>query len=131
LVFRPYRWMALMLLLALIQGVQAAHALSLPPEISLAPAFEFVSSGLWTLVFLWMALRLWKNAPRARFHALYALLLLLGYRILHSALFARADYDRQRLPFLLAAGIIFLAACGIYLLRQKKRDARSDIPEMD
>jgi hypothetical protein len=120
---KPYSFLLIALLLVLIstQIVNVIRAPTLPPEVSLFPQFEFFAGLLWMLIFAWAALRLLRSVPHARLHALYMLLVFALYSVLRQIIFARADYDRQRIPFLLA-GLVFTALIvgGITIVNRRR-----------
>jgi hypothetical protein len=110
---------ALTILLALFQAGAALRALQTPLEIaaqvSLPLALEAVLSALWAAAFGVMTVRLWKHKPGTNERAVWLIGGFIGYSVLRLALFARADYDRQRLPFLLMA--TFFGLIGMVLAR--------------
>lgn len=117
---RPYSrvLIGLLLLFAAAQALNAMRSTTLPAEVALLPAFEFVASGMWTLVFLWAAVRLSRAVPLAHTHAVLLLFAFAGYNVVHMIVFARADYDRQRIPFLLVALVIGLLLIGLSRIRR-------------
>lgn len=119
---KPYSLalVALLLLLTFSQIINVIRALTLPPEVSLFPQLEFFASVLWALVFAWTTLRLVRSVPRANLYTLYVLFVFVIYSVLRQIIFARADYDRQRIPFLLAVLVVSgLIVAGIALLNRR------------
>ena len=102
--------------LSLIHIGAAIRTLTRPTDlanvISLLPAWEFVAAVLWALAFVVLAVRLWQHKPNAKRALGWTLMAWIAYSLLRLAVFARADYDAARLPFLIIAspaayGIIY------------------------
>ncbi|MDZ4764287.1 MAG: hypothetical protein SGI73_07010 [Chloroflexota bacterium] len=95
--------------LALHQATSAVRALRLPPVVSLSPPLEVVTGGLWAAAF---ALVAWRSVRRTahprsagRMIAAFA-----AYSAVRLFIFARSDYDRERLSFLfLMTGLIIIS----------------------
>jgi hypothetical protein len=111
--------------LALLLIDSAARALSLPPEVaealSVPPGLRVVEGALWGIAFGITGLgAIWGR----RGALIRALWLLTGFMIYNAArltLFARADYDRARLPFLVAAAIVAgLVVLGLTLWLRRR-----------
>lgn len=102
--------------LTLMQAGAALRALSIPPElvvqVSVLPPLEFVAGGLWALLFALITVNLLRK--RAARTALVALSVFLVYSVLRLLLFTRADYDQNRLPFLVLLTVCLL----VFLLRR-------------
>src|SRR5688572_45317 len=116
---RP-RWLiALMLVLALVQAGNAIRALQLPAVTSLIPPLEVLSGVFWAVLLSVMAVVLWRNPDsRAIRRSLVLLLVFSTYFVARLTIFARADYDRQRLPFVwLVASVVIVI---IVWLRRKQ-----------
>lgn len=106
-----FRWLiALMGLMVLYHGA-AVVSISAERElpVSVLPLFEAAAHTLWALGFAAITLALVKRRPNALRYCGWMLLGFMLYGLLHLAIFARADYDRQRLPFLIAVFVIILA----------------------
>ena len=110
----PRRWWLITLLaaLGLYQAGVALHALRVPPElvaqVHLPLALDFVAGVLWALLFILGAVNLVQKRP-----ASYNVRVISGfivYSVVRLGLFAQADYDRQRLPFLLVVFILAITA---------------------
>ncbi|MCC6613875.1 MAG: hypothetical protein IT320_10385 [Anaerolineae bacterium] len=105
----------------------ALNGLFLPPalvaEISLVPLVEFIVGVMWAVIFAYIALQLWRRKPRAPRFLGWALVAWIGYSVFRLSVFARADYDRQRLPFLWVAGLVGCVVIGIFLLRPGRTGA--------
>jgi hypothetical protein len=110
----------LFIALALHQGVNVVSVLNPPvmaDTLSLSPVFEVIASVGWTVVFAVAASRLWRSFATTRWVRVLLTIFSL-FQILRLAAFAQADYDRQRLPFLVIlwlAWVIFW--CAIELTR--------------
>lgn len=109
-----FRWLiALMGLMVLYHGAAVVSALGISVErglpVSVLPLFEAAAHTLWALGFAAITLALVKKRPNALRYCGWMLLGFMLYGLIHRAVFARADYDRQRLPFLIAVFVIILA----------------------
>jgi hypothetical protein len=100
---RPNRRLALLLVaLALHQLLHVVSSLTSPEgteSITLSPVFEVITGAIWAMVFIWLALQGWRSSATTR-QVLVLLTVFSLFQILRLAAFAQADYDRQRLPFL-------------------------------
>lgn len=123
------RLVLLMIALTLYALVGVVRMLTLPPALAVFPdevrIFDVISGVGWTVVFIIMTVRLLRptllrplpkpvSRRRSRSFAttgqVAVLLTVFGlYQIVRLALFAQADYDRQRLPFLIAIWLIWVA----------------------
>jgi hypothetical protein len=122
------RWLlAIGAAMTLFQAGAALRALALPPvpTLSLLPALEFVAAALWMGVFLLLTLKVWNKRHAAARRMAWALIAWMGYSLLRIVVFARADYDRGRIPFLVIAVVVCSALILTIMLRQKHRDAAS------
>ncbi len=121
---RPFRLVGLALIVALISFGTAYTAITRPAalsaEMTLPPALDFVGGALWAAIFVFVALRLWRRAGRARRSFAWASIGWIGYSLARLSIFARADYDRERLPFLLLIGGIGCALIVFFLLRPRR-----------
>ncbi|MCL4247115.1 MAG: hypothetical protein KJ065_03065 [Anaerolineae bacterium] len=126
-VHRPYRLIMLSILVALLNVGMVFTSLQLPPELaaqtSLLPALEVAVGVFWAAVFAYAALRLWQRRPNPDRVLAWALTVWIGYSLVRLTVFARADYDRGRLPFLWAAGLVGCVLIGIFLLRPGRTGA--------
>lgn len=121
------RYLSLLTLgLALFQAGAAYRAATTPPAlasvVALPLGLEFVLSGIWTLLFSYAAFALIRHQSRAVYRAIMLMSVFIIYSVARLALFVRADYDRQRLPFLLIVVILILIFPVIYLLRRRDGD---------
>jgi uncharacterized membrane protein YhaH (DUF805 family) len=110
---RRSRWLLLcMCVLAAVQIGAALNVLQLPAEtaasLSLPINIQAGLSVLWAGAFLWAAAGLWQRGPEARNRARWLLGVFMLYSVVRLALFARTDYDQQRLQFLAVAALILL-----------------------
>jgi hypothetical protein len=102
-------------LLAVVAAGTAVQALTLPAElaaqVSVVLPVEVIAGGLWAGLFTLITWRLLRNTRRAARLAAWTFLGFAAYSVIRLLLFARADYDAGRLPFLLVTlGIILVAA---------------------
>lgn len=108
--------------LALHQGAAALRALDTPPGlaavISLPSALAFVAASVWALIFTLLAVNLWLLRPRAVRQAAWAAIAFAAYSAARLALYAQAEYDRQRLPLAFLAALLCCVLPALYLLRR-------------
>jgi hypothetical protein len=101
---RPRFLIFLTLLLALFQITNALTVLQLPETItnrlSLPVWFNVGLSGAWALAFGFSAVHLCRRGINAVRYANWLIVAFIGYSWLRLVIFAQADYDRGRLPFL-------------------------------
>ncbi|MCU0497806.1 MAG: hypothetical protein MUF87_10675 [Anaerolineae bacterium] len=119
---RPYWLIAIGGLLMLHQGIAAMQALTIATApVSLSAPFEFVTRSLWSLGFGVMIVRLWRSPSSLGTFggALVLLTVFWLYTLGHAALWVRADYERQRWPFLvICCSLWILIASAVYLRRR-------------
>jgi hypothetical protein len=119
---RPRRLILLTLFLSLFQFGTALQALQIPANLaaslSLPLPLEFVTSGFWTLLFALFTLKLIRLETDAQHHTTLAIIGFIIYSVVRVALFAQADYDRQRLPFLFTINAFILLIMAACLLRR-------------
>ena len=123
---RKLVWITLALAVATLGvGLRWASPALTPPGVTHVPLWFDLPFGIGGAIGLaWAARRLWTHHRRDSRAAGFALLCwgaLFAAVTARSALFARADYERGRLPFLVIAALILLAL-GM-ALRAVKRSA--------
>jgi hypothetical protein len=116
------RWLAALTgILALIQVGAALQALQIRPElaaqVSLSIPLEIAASAIGALLSAAVTVALLRCQPRALHYAAWLLIGFTGYRLGRLALFAQADYDQQRLPFLAIGSLLLLLIPTAYTLR--------------
>src|SRR5262245_40055495 len=102
---RNWLLIALLLVLACIQAVNAARAPALPSTSSLIVPLVIVFGGGWAIAFLAAARGYWQRTF-SRAAVLLLLSLFVLYYAARLAIFARADYDHQRMPFIAAVAML-------------------------
>jgi len=107
----------LSLVLALVQAGAAAHAVNVPPFASLLAGVEFFGGAVWAGAFAIASYRLIRQKPNAIRAAGWLVVGFFGYTAARLTWFARADYDRARLPIVWAAVIILTILFWILDLR--------------
>jgi hypothetical protein len=116
------------LILALFQIITAWQVLQLPVAVvaalSFPPVVQIGLSAGWALLFLFAAGRLYQQKPGADRLAGGLIVAFILYSLGRLVVFARADYDRARLPFLLVATVLLLAL-PVWRLLRPQRDAQS------
>jgi len=118
---RP-RWLILLTaLLAFFQVGAVIHALQLPPDLVLQlpfnPALNVVAGVLWSLVALFITLRLIQQQPGAGQGAAWLWAAFGVYTVVRLVLFTRADYDLGRLPFLLVVSALLISIPVVSIAR--------------
>ena len=99
-------------LLSLFQLGAALRALYLPPvPVSLPAALEFIAGGLWALLFAAITVNLIRG--RALRPAIITISGFVIYSLARLLVFARADYDLHRLPFLAAIIVCLLLLAAL------------------
>jgi hypothetical protein len=136
----PRRSRFLLLLTALLsiyQFVAAYRAITVPAAIStqitLPLQLDFVMGVVWGGIFAWSGAALWRRGQDARFRSLFWIGVFIIYAALRLALFAQADYERLRYPFLLAAGAAVLLILALLRLWRRfnghNQPQKADSPE--
>lgn len=116
------RWwlIALTAALALMQTGAVVRTLQRPPElaalVSLNPPLELIAGGGWALLFGGITVNLLRS--RAAQPAILALCGFFIYSVVRLMLFAQADYDQNRLPFLILLSLCLLVFPVAFLLRR-------------
>jgi glucose-6-phosphate-specific signal transduction histidine kinase len=108
---------ALLLVLALTQAGNAVRILHLPAGIttSLILPLEVFLGGFWAVLSVGMAVAIWRHS-RATRRGWVLLMMFCLYIVARQVIFTRADYDRQRLPFLLLVAAVVIV---IVLVQEK------------
>jgi hypothetical protein len=115
--------------LAVFQFGAAYRALHLPEDIavSLLPPLEFVAAIAWGLILSAATWRVaWYKVRNLR-TGIFVMVAFVVYSVARLFVFTRADYDQNRLRFLLVVTILVLIASVIYLMRPVvRRDSHLD-----
>lgn len=109
--------------MAFHQAANAIRALRLPLDVSLSAPLEFLASLIWSGGF---ALLAWRQRARPIW---LALLGFAAYSAARIVIFARADYDRGRIPLLLV--IIGLIMIVLTLFAARSRSHSATAPPME
>lgn len=120
---RYSRWLILLTtLLALYQASAALWVLALPPTVtarlSWPPLAALSLAVVWALIFTVLTYNLLRSRPRTGVYLALALVGFLAYHAARLLLFAEADYDRQRLPFVLVGTSALIVLPLAYWLRR-------------
>ncbi len=119
---RPWRMILVCIGLMLFQAGAALQAVTISAEIAaqvrLPFSLQFVTGTLWALLFAFITVNLVRKQPRARTFAFWALLGFVTYSLLRLLLFAQADYDQQRQPFLILITLVILVIGATGLLQR-------------
>ena len=115
--------------LAVFQFGAAYRALHLPEDVtvSLLAPLEFVAATAWGLILSVATWRVaWYKVRNLR-TGIFAMVAFVVYSVARLFVFTRADYDQNRLRFLLVVTILVLIASVIYLMRPVvRRDSDLD-----
>ncbi len=113
--------------LALFQAAAALRALRLPAGlaavVSLPGGLALLGAGAWALLFALLTVNLWRLRPRAVRQTAWAVIAFAIYSAARLVVYARADYDRQRLPVVLLALGLVCVVPALYLLRRPSKQA--------
>ncbi len=123
---RPRRWVLLLLALLVFAQINGVIRVMQWPDAPgmWSPAIQVSAHVIWGIVAFWGLLRLLRRRLRALENGLLILLSFVVYIALRITLFAQADYDRERLPFLLVGmGVVSIGI--IVVIVQTRRDAAS------
>jgi hypothetical protein len=118
---RP-RWLIILtLLLSIFQIGSATRVLQIPADVAaqihLILPLEFIASAVWAILAALVMVGLFQRWQRAQLYATILLVAFTLYSLVRLALFAQADYDRERLPFLFAVGSVFIIITLVYIVR--------------
>lgn len=118
----PLRLTGLMLVLMAVQVGTLWRSARLSQDLAsivyLPMALDFVASVLWVLVFGGVVWALWRGWPKAQRAAGLAGIGFVLYSVARLMVFTQAAYDKQRLPFLLLLGGVFVVLFWVTLLRK-------------
>ena len=121
----PRRWRLIVLTaaLALFQAVAAARTFTVPPQLtaqlSLPLPLEFVAGLWWALLFTFITVNLVQTRSQAVRWTGWALAGFIVYSFVRLLLFTQADYDRERLPFLLVLTLLSVIVVALLLRRPR------------
>jgi hypothetical protein len=109
---RGWEFILLTILLAFFQLGAALRALNgLPVQTSLPAALEFTAGGLWALLFAAITVNLIRGG--ALRPAVFSISGFVIYTLARLIVFARAEYDLNRLPFLVAITVCLLLLAAL------------------
>jgi hypothetical protein len=108
-----------------MQGIAAGRSIALldrsPPGLSLSAELQAVLSLIWAAGAGFGIIALLRQGGRAALYAQAVLASFVLYTGLRVYIFARADYDRQRLPFLIVVGLCGLLGMFVVLMGDRHR----------
>lgn len=114
-VSRPYGLISVMVLLMIYNIGAVVSAWQLRDIVSSnAVWLHIVGSVFWIGVFIWVTSSLWRG-ERSKHRALMLIIAFALYNIVRLGVFTQAEYDRQRLPFVLVMTILIVI--GLLMLR--------------
>ena len=115
--------MVITALLAIQQFGAVYRALNIPEalaaQVSLMPPLEFVAAVVWGLILSAATWRVAWHKSRNLRTGILALVAFIVYSVARLFVFTRADYDYNRLRFLLVVTILILVAGVVYLMRSR------------
>jgi len=88
-------------------------------SLSLSPMLQIGLASVWTILFLTALLGLVRSQDHAVGYSAWLILSFIVYGLLRTSLFAQADYDRQRIPFLVMGTVLILIVPVWSLLKRK------------
>ncbi len=105
--------------LAVFQFGAAYRALRLPENVSvsLLPPLEFLAAVTWGIILSAATWRMAWHKPRNLRTGIYVMVAFVVYSVARLFVFTRADYDHNRLRFLLVVTILVLIVALVYLMR--------------
>lgn len=114
---RPRILITLTIALTLLQIFSLRQVLNRPERLaqllSLSPAIEVGAGLIWGVIFSGCVLKLVQGAPNALGYTWLAIGGFALYSLIRLMFFARADYDRERLPFLIVITLCISVYCFI------------------
>ncbi|MEP7291697.1 MAG: hypothetical protein ABI835_07925 [Chloroflexota bacterium] len=113
--------------LAMLQFGAAYRALHLPENVSvsLLPPLEFIAAVAWGFILSAATWRVAWHKERNLRTGVEAMVAFVVYSVARLFVFTRADYDYNRLRFLLVVTILVLIAAVLYLMRPVVRRTES------
>jgi hypothetical protein len=116
------RWLAALTgTLTIIEAGAAVHSLYIAPgaaaQVSLSIPLEFTANVAWAVVSAFVTFALVRRKQQSVHYAAWLVISFIGYSLARLLIFARADYDHQRLPFLFVAAFIVLLIPTTFILR--------------
>jgi hypothetical protein len=119
------RWLAALTgILTMIEAGAALQSVCIAPDlaaqVSLSAPLEFTASAGWGLFSAFVTYTLVRRKARALQYTAWLLIGFIGYSLARVLIFAQADYDQQRLPFLFVAAFIVLLVPTAFVLRPAK-----------
>jgi len=121
------KWLLLLLLMLFAYHVvDVIRTVQLPPEIAAATTLpiplRLMTGVTWAGLSGWSMLRVVRGHSNANQHARYLLVGFVLYTIARLIVFTQAEYDRQRLPFVLVSlAFLMVLFVVVRLLRNKLR----------
>ncbi|RMG89888.1 MAG: hypothetical protein D6712_00885 [Chloroflexi bacterium] len=116
--------------LALYQGIYGVRTglywQTFPPSVHSVMAISGVLAVLWALLFIWLTVQFWQRRENAAKYTLICGIGFLVYVVLRLAIFAQADYDRGRLPFLfLGTALLMISGPVVVVWRNKSQTTKT------
>ncbi|MBC7872004.1 MAG: hypothetical protein H7Y09_14255 [Chitinophagaceae bacterium] len=97
---------------------------SVAESLRLSPAVRLIAGIFWALLFGFAVVLITRQTQRALTYTAALLLAYTAYSVAQVVILTEADYNRQRLPFLIAVILIFLSIpffLSIRLMREQSR----------
>ncbi len=116
--------------LALYQSIYslrtALYWQTFPSSVHSVMTISGILAVLWALLFIWLTMQLWQRRENAAKYTLICGMGLVAYVVLRLAIFAQADYDRGRLPFLfLATALLTISSPVVVVWRSKSQTTKT------
>lgn len=92
---------------------------------SLASLTQVSIASLWVILFTHAAIRMGKKQPYALRYSGWLIVSFILSRLIQTALFVQADYDRNRLGFLVVITLVILAVPILLLIQQRENGTQN------
>jgi putative exporter of polyketide antibiotics len=126
----PKRYAYLLFILAILSLYQILFAFRVlidrglyGDNLSLSPVIQAGMALLWAILFLIAVLGLARGKRFGLGYSAWLIISFVVYNVLRVILFAQADYERNRIPFLVMGAIMILIIPVLVLLRRDNQSA--------
>ena len=92
---------------------------------SLSALIQFSMATLWAILFVHATIRIGKNSPYALRYSGWLIVIFAISRLIQTIVFVQADYDRNRLGFLIIVTLMILAVPLMLLIQQRENGTQN------
>ena len=92
---------------------------------SLSAFIQLIMAILWVGLFVHALIKMGKNRPNALRYSSWLIVIFVFSRLIQTILFVQADYDRNRLGFLIMVTLVILAVPILLLMQQEKNGTQN------